>query len=226
LCVAACLEVIMTATAVSPRSSKPSNVNRLHSPRRRSVPHLILGALLVTTCTAGGVAWSLVAGERQVALVLARPVMVGDRLSSADLREASVALDGVVDAIPATEAATVIGEPLSVSLPAGALLPRGAVGAPPSPPQGRAVAALALDPGQAPRDVAAGVAVLVVLTADPSAETAVSALGWEGMVTSVVNVPLDAGRVVSVELDTDDARQVAAAPTGRLSLIVVAGGER
>jgi len=222
----------MTTTSLTSRPA-PANrapVSRLRSPRRRSVPHLVVGALLVTSCTAGGVAWSLVAGQRQVALALAQPVHVGDRLTSADLREASVALDGVVDAIPATEAAAVIGEPLSVSLPAGVLLPRAALGAAPRLPEGRAVAALALDPGQAPQDVAPGAAVLVVLTADPTIDPADGAAypgaGWEGLVTSVADTQNQAGRVVSVELDTDDARQVAAAPVGRLSLLMVPGGDR
>jgi hypothetical protein len=172
----------------------------------------------------------MAAGQRQAALVLTRPVLVGDRLTATDLREASVALDGAVDAVPAAEAATVIGEPVAVSLPAGALLPRAALGAAPRPPQGRAVAALALDPGQAPRDVAPGAAVLVVLTLDPTldpaAGTAYPGVGWEGLVTSVVDAPNGAGQVVSVELDSDDASRVAATPAGRLSLLVVAGGDR
>jgi len=195
------------------------------------VPHLVLGALLVTSCTAGGAWWSLAAGERQPALALARPVDLGEELEAADLRETSVALDGTVDAIPAAEASTVIGKRLTASLPAGALLPRGALGTAASPPDGRAVAALSLEPGQAPQDIAAGVNVLVVLTAGPTADAngntaAQPTSAWPGLVTSVTTAPADRGRVVSIELNEDDARRVAAAPTGRLSLVVVPGGDR
>lgn len=195
------------------------------------MPHLVLGALLVTSCTAGGVWWSLAAGERQPALALARPVVLGEALEAADLRETSVAIDGTVDAIPAAEASIVIGKRLTASLPAGALLPRGALGTAASPPAGHAVAALSLEPGQAPQDVAAGVNVLVVLTAGPTADangnTAAQPISaWPGLVTSVTTAPEDRARVVSVELNEDDARRVAAAPAGRLSLVVVPGGDR
>jgi hypothetical protein len=139
-----------------------------------------------------------------------------------------VALDGTIDAIPAREASTVVGQRLAVSLPAGTLLPRHALGAPAGLPAGRAVAALALEPGQAAPDLSVGLPVLVVLNAGPNTEsdsaTTVPVGGWRGLVTNVMDLPTGAGRVVSLELSVDDARRVAAAPTGRLSLVVVGGG--
>ncbi|GAB1512527.1 hypothetical protein JCM33774_45690 [Actinophytocola sp. KF-1] len=194
------------------------------------MPHLVVGALLVTSCTAGGIWWSQAAGEREPALAVARPLTLGSVLAPADLREVSIAIDGPVDVIPAVEVARVVGQRLAVSLPAGALLPRGALGTPASPEEGRAVAALALGPGQASPDLAAGAAVLVVLNADAAdiSGAATSGSVWRGLVTSVTS-PTGAGettRVVSVDLDEDDARQVAATPVGRLSLVIVPGGER
>lgn len=223
----------MTATPTNPHPQRPGTLTRFAGLRRRSVPHLVVGAVLVTTCAAGGVWWSAQAGNRDLALVLARPVLLGDALAAPDLREASVVLDGTVDAIPATEAPSVVGQRLAVSLPAGALLPRHALGVPAGPPAGRAVAALALEPGQAAPDLTVGVPVLVILNAGTNAEptdTATGAAsvpvgGWRGLVTNVTDLPTGAGRVVSLELAVDDARRVAAAPTGRLSLIVV-GGDR
>lgn len=234
----------MTATptsATNPQPTRPGLPTRVAGLRRRSVPHLVVGAVLVTTCAAGGVWWSAQAGDRDLALVLARPVALGAALAAPDLREASVALDGTVDAIPASEAPSVVGQRLAVNLPAGALLPRHALGVPAGPPAGRAVAALALEPGQASPDLTVGVPVLVVLNADPTADPTadpnagpnaestgaamVPVGGWRGLVTNVTDLPTGAGRVVSVELAVDDARRVAAAPTGRLSLVVV-GGER
>jgi hypothetical protein len=213
-------------TTINPRPT--ASTSRLSSPPRRSVPHLVVGALLVTSCTAGGVWWSTVAGDRHPALALARPLALGDVLEPGDLREVSIAVDGTVDAVPATDKASIVGQRLAVSLPAGALLPRGALGAVVGPADGRAVAALALEPGQAPPDVTAGVAVLVVLGTSPEANrggTSQPSSAWRGLVTSITAVD-DPTRVVSVELAEPDARRVAAAPTGMLSLVVVPGGDR
>lgn len=219
----------MTATPTNPQPPTPGMPTRFAGLRRRSVPHLVVGAVMVTTCAAGGIWWSAQAGNRDLALVLARPVALGDALAAPDLREVSVALDGTVDAIPADEAPSVVGQRLAVSLPAGALLPRHALGVPAGPPAGRAVAALALESGQASPDLNAGVPVLVVLNAGPNAESPGAATmpvgGWRGLVTNVTDLPTGTGRVVSIELGVDDARRVAAAPTGRLSLVVV-GGDR
>lgn len=222
----------MTATSTSalPQSlSSPGAPGRFTGRRRRSVPHLVVGAVLVASCAAGGVWWSTVAGDRVPALVLARSVTLGAILTAPDLHEVNVALDGTVDAIPAREVSSIVGQRLAVSLPAGVLLPRRALGEPAGPPAGRAVAALALEPGQAPTDLGAGMTVLVMLTADPNAGSGGAATvpmgGWRGLVTTVADTPSGQGRVVSVELGVDDARRVAAAPIGRLSLVVV-GGDR
>lgn len=214
-----------TPFPISPatRPTKKATVGSLGR-RRRSVPHLVAGALLVSCCTAAGAWWSVTAGERQPALALAHPMTVGDVLAAGDLREVSIAVDGGVDAIPATEASAIVGKRLAVSLPAGVLLPRGALGAAPTPPQGRAVAALALQPGQAPPDVGPGVSVVVVIAADQTSGTDANAT-WPGLVTDVATQD-NGERVVSVELDDGDAREVAAAPTGRLSLVVVPEGGR
>lgn len=223
----------MTTTAppvLQPEPRGAARAARVRGPRRRSVPHLILGILLVTACAGGAVQWSLTVGERRGALVLARPVTMGQALRAADLREVSVALDGQVDAVSAGEASSVIGQRLRVSLPAGVLLPRGALGAVPAPDEGTAVAALALQPGQVPPDLTAGSHVMVVLAAEPTgtnaATTAQPTSVWPGLVTAVADGTTEQARVVSVQFAEDDARQVAAVPLGRLAVVVVSGGDR
>jgi hypothetical protein len=193
---------------------------------RRSVPHLVLGVLLVTACVTGAVLWSITTGERRAALALARDVTVGQTLAAADLREVSVALDGEVDAIAASDAGSVIGQPIAASLPAGALLPRAALGAPPLPAPGDAVAALALPAGQVPPDVTAGAHVLIVLGADPNNATSAPAgssadSGWPAVITNVASTTTDQTLVVSALLREDDARRVAAAPPGRLAIVIM-----
>lgn len=221
----------MTSTLAPSRSHSDTQHpgSRLRGgPTRRSVPHLLLGVLLVTSCTAGAVVWSANAGQRRGALMLARPVSLGHRLESADLREVAIAVEGGVDAIPVEDASSVIGRPLAASLPAGVLLPRGVLGAAPVPAAGRAVAALALQPGQVMPDLTAGASVLVVASADSTTGTPDQSadLEWTGVVLGVTPGASDGEFVVSVELDEDDARAVAAVPVGRLSVVVVAGGDR
>ena len=221
----------MTATPISslPASPGATTTSRLRIRRRRSVPHLVVGALLVTSCTAGGLWWSQTAGERQPALAVARPLALGATLKAADLREVSVALDGPIDAIPAAEKTRVVGQRLAVSLPVGALLPRGALGMAPGPGEGRAIAALALGPGQASPDLSAGTTVLVVLNSSTADSTGMALPGtaWPGLVTNVTtSTAAEPTRMVAVDLDEDDARRVAAAPAGQLSLVIVPGGDR
>jgi hypothetical protein len=191
------------------------------------VPHLLLGLLLVSSCTAGAVVWSLNIGDRRPALALARAVTVGQTLRAADLREVSVAVDGDVDAIPAGDAPTIVGRTVAASLPAGVLLSHGVLGATLVPADDRAVAALALQPGQVPPDISAGAHVLVVLAAEPDV---VSGPGpdsaWSGVIVSAARQANDGNLVVSIELSDDDARHVAAASAGQLSVVLVPGGDR
>lgn len=194
---------------------------------RRSVPHLVLGLLLVSLCTAGAVFWSLNVGDRRPALALTRPVALGQTIQAADLGEVDIAVDGAVDAIPAGDAPSITGRTVAASLPAGVLLTRDLLGTARVPGTGRAVAALALEPGQVPPDTGPGSHVLVVLAADPETTSgAVLDADWPGVVVGVIRDANDNSLVVSVELNDADARHVASAPAGRLSVVLVPGGDR
>jgi hypothetical protein len=207
-------------------SERPVTTRSRLGAARRSIPHLVLGVLLVAASIAGAVFWSITTGERRLALALARPVTIGQTIGLDDLREVSVALDGSIDAIPAAEAASVIGRSAAASLPAGALLPRAALGTSEIPAHGDAVAALALEPGRVPPAVSLGAHVLVVLSADPNTGTSSPASVWPAVVIDVADQPTGQALVVSVQLDEDNARQVAAASAGQLSLVLVAEGGR
>lgn len=217
----------MSTTTTAPSSRPPTTPTATRGgPARRSVPHLLLGLVLVSSCTAGAVFWSLNVGDRRPALALARAVTIGQTIQADDLREVSVALEGV-DAIPAGDAPSIVGQAAAVSLPAGVLLARGMLGTTRVPTGDHAVAALAVKPGQAPPDIGAGAHVLVVRAADPdSAPATTSGSTWPGVVVAATAQANDGGLVVSVELTDTDARSVAAAPAGRLSVVLVAGGER
>lgn len=194
--------------------------------RRRRTPHLLAGVLLVVGCTAGGIIAAGQLTEHQDVLVLAEPVTVGERITEAQVRQVSMTLDPSVDAL--TTAALGQGSTAAYSLPAGTILTTGVVGVPAVPPAGEAVTAVALDPGQAPPDLQPGQTVQVI--AAPVDDTAggvdTPSSAWDAVVTAV-----DAGgqaqqEVATLQLDAQDAQEMASWPTEELRLVVVAGGER
>lgn len=195
---------------------------------RRSVPHLLLGVLLVLACAVGALALTLQFGGSRPVLATARAVTVGQALTAADLRQVSLPADSDVRAVEADSAASLIGRPVAVSLPAGALLTPESFGGAAAPPPGQAIVAVALDPGRLPLEVASGDRVSVVASPTPAnggtePERAVPR-SWPGVVASVE--PSDTGQltVVSVQLPEGPAREIAAVPQGQLAVVLMAAG--
>ncbi|GHE80951.1 hypothetical protein GCM10017786_09030 [Amycolatopsis deserti] len=218
-------------TAPGPWVSDRKNARRFRGTgRRRSLPHLLLGLLLVLACAGGFVLFSLDSGDRRAVLALARDVPVGHVLTPQDLRQVNLALDPAVAVVGVDQAATVVGRPMATSLTAGALLTPRSVGDAAVPGAGQAIAALALKPGQFPPEVTAGARVAVVFVSAP-AGTAASppvdgGMVWPAVVTNVAGTPNDQTTVVSVQLPETAARQVAAIPAGQLSVVMLAAGGR
>ena len=212
---------------------RPDAGSRLRSQtRRRSVPHLLVGALLVLACAVGFVLWSLTIGGRAAVLALARPVSVGQVLTAADLREVSITTDPGVSTMIASQASVVIGRSVATSLPAGSLLSPGVLGAALVPGPGQAIAALALKAGAFPVELAPGarVAVVVVPGSPMGPVSPLPGAGvvpvWLGTVTSVTAPTADQTTAVSVLLSDTAARQVAAVPGGQVSVVLLPGGGR
>jgi len=201
--------------------------------RRRSVPHLLVGALLVVACAVGFAVVAASVDHRASVLALARPVTVGQRLTSADLRTVRVSAESGVSTIPASTLNQVAGQQVAVSLPAGALLTRAELG-PVDVPSGRAVVAVAVKAGQAPPDLVAGDHVLLVVaqssgandssTNAPANAAPGSGGPWPGVVTDVATSSVASdSTVVSVQLADTAARAVAALPAGQIALVLVPG---
>ncbi|PWK84516.1 hypothetical protein C8D88_108131 [Lentzea atacamensis] len=209
---------------------KPSASRLRTTGRRRSVPYLLLGVLLVLACVGGFVLISLNSGDRQAVLALARGVPVGHVLTTQDLRQVNVAVDPGVAVVGADQAATVVGRPMATSLSAGALLTPDAVGGAALPTNGQAIAALALKPGQFPAEVGPGARVSVVFVpGQAGTATSPPADGgtvWPAVVTSVTTPANDQNTVISVQLSEAAARQVAAVPAGQLSIVMLSAGGR
>ncbi|UUV28563.1 hypothetical protein NQK81_27710 [Amycolatopsis roodepoortensis] len=213
-------------------SGSPSRVAARGS-RRRRLPHLVAGALLVVLCVGGAVWWTTSTQDRVpvLALALAKPVQLGHVLTPADLRSIDVYAAPGVALIPADRVASVLGRPMATSLGAGALLTPDAVGTAAIPAAGRAVVGVVVKPGQAPPELAAGAPVTVVVTAATAAGAAatgqVPGTSWRATVVGVGPAGTDQSTVVSLDLDTVGASQLAQVPAGQLTLVMqAAGGER
>jgi hypothetical protein len=211
---------------------KKPPATRLRSGRRRSVPHLLLGALLVLVCAGVFVLVSLNSDQRQPVLALAQSVSVGQVLTAQDLKQVNVAVDPGVSVVDASQAADVVGKTMSTSLSAGALLTPDAVGGSGFPTAGQALAALSLKSGQFPPEVAPGSHVSVVFVPSQAGAAVASppspdqSTVWPAVVTSVTSLPDQQITVISVQLGEAAARQIAAVPAGQLSVVLVSGGGR
>ena len=196
---------------------------------RRSIPHLLVGVLLVVACSAGGALAATQLGDRESALALARPVAVGQTLSTQDLTQVSMATDPRLDIIPASAASTVVGQPIAFSMPAGSLLTRSVLGTPQVPAPGMAIAAVGLKAGQFPPDLTPGTTVLVITTppqgATTSTQTGQTSV-WPAVVTGIASSETEQTTVVSLQLSESDARALASAPAGQLSMVAISRGGR
>lgn len=202
---------------------------------------MTLGVLLVIGGALAFYVGSLRASDRVPVLVLARDVGAGQPLARADVRVAQVAAGGDVATVPAGELPSVLGRTLAVPRSAGALLSPDDVGRSRFPPQGQAVAAVALKPGEFPPGLAAGARVSALVTPGRLPTAAVSGGGSGGssakaprstwLAGVVVAVTPDAaaggGTVVSLLMDENAASAVSAAAEGTVSVIELSpDGER
>jgi hypothetical protein len=193
----------------------------------RRVPYLVAGVLLVVAGAAGVLITVVQVGQRSPVLVLARSVVVGQVLAAGDLRAVSMSADPGVDVVTADQSQMVVGQPVSYSLPAGVVLPRAVLGAPRTPPVGQGVVAVAAAPGQFPPQLVPGTTVSIIYNARTGL-SAVPVLGgpWSAVVCGIAPTVSDQVTVISLQLPAEAARQVAAIPSGQLSIVAEAAGGR
>lgn len=191
---------------------------------RRNVPYLLAGALLVVVCAVAAVVTAGRLGDRASVLALARPVVAGQVLAPGDIRAVEVAAGAELGLVPATTPG-VVGRPVAFSLPAGTLLTRAALGPAQTPAAGAAVAAAGLKPGQFPPEIEPGarVAVLVAAGSNPAGAAPAAGTSWTGVVVAVAGSAGEQTTVVSVRMSEADARAMAAAPPGQLSVVLLGG---
>ena len=202
--------------------------------RRRQVPWIVAGVLLVVGCAlAFGVASLRVAkGER--VLAIARAVPVGQVLQAGDLEVVRVSPSSGLDPVPASAEAGLLGRPAAVALVTGTLLTPADLGTPPPRAAGSDVVALALKAGAYPPSLGPGARVEVVPVTGGPGTISGSAAPLSGQLNPVkaVVVGIDAApagssadEVVSLQVAPSDAAGVASlAAAGQAALVELPSG--
>jgi hypothetical protein len=183
--------------------------------RRRQVPWIVAGVVLVVGCAlAFGLASLRATGGEEV-LAVAVPVPAGQALTAGDLRVVRVSPAAGLQPVAAGAEATMLGRPAAVTLVPGTLLTAGDVGAASAAAAGTAVVAMALKAGAYPPSLGAGDQVEVVPVAATTSGAATPLTGQLRPVGAVV-VGIEAApagssadAVVSLQVDPTAAAEVA-----------------
>ena len=198
--------------------------------RRRQVPWIVAGVLLVVGCAlAFGVA-SVRAAQGVQVLAVARSVPAGQVVQPDDLRAVKVTPTAGLDPVRAASESSVVGRPATVGLVAGTLLTGADVGAVSPGAHGDVVAA-ALKAGAYPPSLGAGevVDVVPVVSSSSSGTGPVSASSGSirALVVSIDSTPASssAAAVISLQVNPSDSGQVAAlAAAGEIALVELPSG--
>jgi len=202
--------------------------------RRRRLPYLTVGSVLVIACVLGFAWTSVRLGDRISVLAVAQPVAAGQPISAGDLTEVSAVEAPGLAWIAASHAEEVVGRTAAVPLVPGTLFTDALLGEPRFPPRGQTVASVALKAGQFPRALGDGARVVVYLTSNtgqPAGDTqtpgkpAAAPPTLEAVVLDVeTSADGQSDTIVSLLLASDDAPELAAAPPAGLVLMQTAPG--
>jgi hypothetical protein len=208
--------------ALNARRQKPAAPSAVQ--RRRQLPWIVAGVLLVVGCAlAFGVA-SVRASHGEDVLALARSVPAGRVVQPGDLRVVKVTPTAGLDPVPAVSESSTVGRPAAVALVAGTLLTPADLGTP-SGGSGDVVA-VALKAGAYPPSLGPGGRVDVVPVVGGSSSGSAPVSGQSGSIGAVV-LSVDAtpagssaDAVVSLQVNPADADEVAAlAAAGQIALV-------
>jgi hypothetical protein len=163
---------------------------RLPRGRRPRRPALAAaGVLLIVVCGLVSAALAAATDHRLRVLALARDVQAGQVLTARDVKVAAISGSGL-RALGAGGAASLVGQTVTASLPAGTLLNASMVTAGPLPGAGLQLVALAVKPGGVPEQAVPGRDVTLVRVVTPA----------DGK-TAQPSVLVDKARLVSVRTD-------------------------
>jgi hypothetical protein len=195
--------------------------------RRRSTPHMLLGAVLVVVCALAFAVTALRADPRTSVLALAGPVSAGHVLAEADLTVVRIVPDPGLGVLAESQRASVVGHTVRLPLAGHSLLSQDVLGPAAWPPAGESLTAVAVKAGRIPTGVQAGTPVLVLVvpgsssTGGPSASPAVAPQA-RATVVSVAAADSSDVSVVSLLMNSVDAVRIAGA-AGEVALVVQGG---
>jgi hypothetical protein len=175
--------------------------------------YLTAAALIVLCALAVPMVTHAVAKQRTTVLVALHDLPPGHVIVSGDLGPVQ-AQAPAASAMAATNAGSLLGQSVSIQVPAGALLVPGDLGT--FPPSGQTTVPVAVKPGQYPPDLRIGelVAVFPVVSATGTATAALVHAAATGQVTLIQAQPdsSDESVVVELQMSTTQAPVVAQAP--------------
>jgi hypothetical protein len=196
--------------------------------RRRSTPHVVLGALLVLACAVAFAVTALRVDPRTAVLALARSVPAGHTLSAADLTVVRIVPDAALAVVAEGQQSSVVGRSLRLPVAASTLLSESMLGPAAWPPSGQSLVAVSVKPGRAPDGLAAGANVLVLVVPTQSGTGTATAnpgnpVQVQATVVSMSTADGTGASVVSLLMTSPDAIRLAGAP-GDVALIIQGTG--
>lgn len=204
--------------------------------RRRRVGRRAVALSVVLVVLSGLAVALLVAYAQggQLYLAVARPVAYGAQIEADDLVVVRLNPDSALAPVRESDRASVVGKYAAVPLVPGSLVTRGHLAEEAIPGPGRQVVSVSLRAEQAPaHPLQAGAAVLLVRTPEggsvPSGtaanQPALAPTSVPGTVRAVRELDYGAGVVVDVVVaESDGPMLAAAASSGRVAVVVTAGG--
>jgi len=212
----------------APSGARPAAARARPAARRRQLPLVVVGVLLVIGGALAFADASLHLGSREEVLVVSEPLAAGQVITSSDLETVRVSTGTDLQVIPVGDEASVVGSPVAVPLVAGALLTRAELGSTAPVASGSDVVAVGLKAGQYPPDLAPGDRVRVVPVTSPSSSSLTvtgSPVSATVLAVDVASVESDSPTVFSLEVSRGDADEVAAlAAANEASLIQLGSG--
>lgn len=194
-------------------------------PKLRRRPGLIAASVAAVCLGALVSVWAYTSStETQSVLAVRETVHRGEVITAEDLMTVNVTLDPALRAMPAAAASEVVGQRAAVDLPAGGVVPEGAVTAAVVPAEGRSIVGVSLMPAMMPAgELVVGDTVRVVTTPGPQGEIAQEAPdALSGVVLGLTPSADGTGAtVVNLDVDADDAALLAShAATGKVALVL------
>ena len=213
-----------------PTPPTPSRAGRVG--RRRQLPFVVLGVVLVLGCALAFAETALRTGSREEVLVVTQPVAAGQILSSGDLNVAKVSTGSGVSVVDAEQESSVLGRRTVVPLVAGALLTSSEVGNAAGLDGNDDVVAVGLKAGAFPPELAAGDRVEIVPVTSSSStgsgtasDSSGSPIGATVLSVEPASADAETPTVFSLQVAASDAGEVAElAAADQASLVEVGAG--